>query len=312
MGKNPEDLAKSRKKREFVIQQFGAVPTSIWTVDYTWGKSTIELDERKQQAIAEEKHKKMDYNLKTFETQGGKIVQFNEMQDAFSMSSQNVRGKGAGLSTFPPDLCRKIVVFYSEEGDTILDPCAGHSSRLETVHKLNRNYIGYDICKPYILFCEEVKKKITDNQLFPSKYTITLRDQSSEKMSEEDNSIDLTFTSPPYWDLEYYNDDPRQLGYKKTYEEFLTGITSILAECYRVLKPNKFCVFNVNDFRKENKYYMYHAHIARIMEKVGFKLHDIIIILWKSCIGACFADQVWERKVTAKSHEFLIVGKKVQ
>lgn len=732
MGKTPEDLEKSRKKREFVIQQFGEVPTSVWPVDYSWGKSTLEFDERKQQKVAEEKHlKKMKYNLKTFETQDGKTVQFNEIQDAFSMSSQNVRGKGAGLSTFPPDLCRKIVIFYSEEGETILDPCAGHASRLETVYKLNRNYIGYDVCHEFCLFNERVKAKLLENQLFPSKYTITLHEQSSEKMVEESNSVALVMTSPPYWChlpgteiitkngmvlienlkksdyvythktrykpvlgvssrfvkepivlintwgnqnqikltknhklyvvkkklcpyfikhkqnckpecaylrcgtnikhkcieaykqyspvwikarklekgdfliypinkivndiktikisnyvtnlkviknqvilnnnqygnssmsniipinddfirlcgyylaegscgdescitfsfhkkeinfindvkklfknlwnikgkvyiqgnaahlkfyktplcslfkilfgeysyelhipeflmllpekkqmllvetyyygdgckvrksgydftstsgilieqikqillrnniiagtfktdkskdrmfigrqlikkrhivyglsftamtelekfklfiqykrlrkkankiqigkpyafifkdhlylpirkistkqysgkvyncevaddnsfmlsncashncIEYYDDNPAQLGYHHTYEEFLAGITRVLSECYRVLKPDKFCVFNVNDFRKEGKYYMYHAHIARIMEKVGFKLHDIIIIPWQSCIGACFADQIWSRKVTAKKHEYLIVGKKL-
>jgi len=287
MGKTQEDLENSRKKREFVIEQFGEVPTSIWPVDYSWGKSTLELDERKQQKIAEEKHKKMKYNLQTFETQNGEVVEFNQIQDAFSMSSQNVRGKGAGLSTFPPDLCRKITVFYSNEGDTILDPCCGHASRLETVHKLNRHYIGYDVCHAFCVFNEKVKEKLLSDQLFPSQYTITLREQSSEKMVEKDASIDLVFTSPPYHDIEFYDDNPAQLGYKKTYEEFLAGITRVLSECYRVLKPNKFCVFNVNDFRKDNKYYIYHADIARIMEQVGFKLWDIVIIPWKSCIGQC-------------------------
>lgn len=311
MGKTIEDLEKSRNFRAKVIKLWGDIPTSVWGVDYSWGKSTIEFDERKQQKVAEEKHlKKMKYNLQTFEATNGETITFNQQLDSFSMSSQNIRGKGAGLSTFPPDLCRKIVLYYTEEEDTILDPCCGHASRLETVHNLKRHYIGYDVCHEYILFCEEVKKKITENQLFPSSCTITLREQTSEKMVEENNSIDCVMTSPPYWDLEYYDDSPLQLGYKKTYEQFLEGISKILSESYRVLKQNKFCIFNINDFRKEKKYYMYHAHIAQLMQKVGFKLWDIIIIPWSSCIGSCFAEQVWSRKITAKKHEFLIIGKK--
>lgn len=309
MGKTTEDLEKSRQRRAEVIKIWGDVPTSVWNIDYSWGKSTIEFG-HKQQEVAEEKHKKMKYNLKTFETQDGKTVTFNEPLDAFSMSSQNVRGKGAGLSTFPPDLCRKITTYYSEEGETILDPCCGHASRLETVHKLNRHYIGYDVCHEYILFCEEVKKKIIENQLFQSPYTITIREQTSEKMIEQENSIDCIMTSPPYFDTEFYDDSPFQLGYKKTYEQFLAGLTRVLSECYRVLKPERHCIFNVNDFRKDNKFYMYHAHTANIMQKVGFKLVDIIIIVWQSAIGAAFADQVWTRKVTAKKHEYLIVAKK--
>jgi len=601
MAKTQEDLDKSRKVRDEVIRKFGEVPTSIWNVDYHWGKSTMELDSRKQQVVAVEKHKKMDYNIKSFKNSKGEIVEHNEMLDAFSMSSQNVRGKGSGLSTFPPDLCRKIVTFYSEEGDTILDPCCvggetlistvsgdfpikdlvnktpyvfcfdgdkirirkalriwktykntkvikvildsyaiiyatpehmfmlrdgtykmakelklndslmpfyrrkdsnedrwclslnnqksikqshyvyeevfgekintkkycihhkdnnslndlpenleklkykehqktyqrignknnfygkkhtkntkikiglssknrnigrkhtkseikkmvlhkkdksyikkvvdllekniysrkeiakfvgvsrytvynivknmrnynhkvreviddnfymdvynisvdefhnyiangvvikncGHASRLETVHKLNRHYIGYDICHEFCLFNEKVKENLLSNQLFPSKYTITLREQTSEKMVEESNSIDLVMTSPPYFKIEHYDDNPLQLGLRGTYQDFLDALEAVIGECYRVLKSNKYCVFNVNDFRMDGKYHMYHADTARLMEKVGFKLHDIIIVPWQSCIGACFGGQVWSRKVTAKKHEFLIVGKKV-
>lgn len=309
MAKTSKDLEEGRKGKAHVLQQFGSVPTSVWDIDYSWGKSTLELDNRKQTQVAEDKHKKMSYNLKKFETLGGEQKEINQILDAFDMSSLNVRGKGSGVSTFPPDLCRKITNFYSEEGETVLDCCHGHASRVETVHKLNRHYIGYDIC--YNEFTNQVKEKLLSNQLFPSKYTITLRNQSSEKMEELDNSIDLIFTSPPYFSIEFYSDDPRQIGYNKTYEEFLAGLKRILAECYRVLKPGKICAFNVNDFRMDGKFYMFHADTARLMQEVGFKLHDIIIIVWGNCMGAAFANQVWERKITAKRNEFLVVGKKV-
>jgi len=312
MGKTPEDLEASRKKREFVIQQFGEVPTSVWNINYSKSKDdTILLESRGQNQVGEEKHKKMKYNLKTFENQSGETTEFNQMTKDFKMSSLNVRGKSSGLSTFPVDLCRKIVAFYSEEGDTILDPCAGRASRLPTVHKMNRNYIGYDVCHEFMEVNREIAKELTDNQLFKSPYTITLHEQTSEKMVESDESVDLVMTSPPYWDVEFYDDNPAQLGYKHTYLEFLEGIRRIMQESYRVLKPGKFCVFNVNDFRKEGDFYMYHADTARIMEEVGLKLCDIIIIPWSSCVGAAFADQVWQRKITAKKHEYLIVSRKI-
>ena len=111
--------------------------------------------------------------------------------------------------------------------------------------------------------------------------------------------------------VEYYDDNPLQLGLRSSYEKFLEGIKTILSECYRVLKQNKYCIWNINDFRMDGKYYMYHADIARIMQEVGFKLWDIVIIPWKSSIGACFADQVWSRKITAKKHEYLVCGKKI-
>ena len=315
MAKTKEDLAKSREIREEVIKKFGEVPTSIWTPDYGWGKHIIELDSRKQQAMAKKKHEKMDYgNEKSWDSKLDGNSK-DELAKAFGMSSQNVRGKQSGLSTFPPDLARRIVEFYSEKGDTVLDPCCGHNSRMQVTYEMERNYIGYDVCKEFMDFnrniADEIQGKGEQAVLFAPKSTIILREQSSERMIEDDNSIDMVYTSPPYYDIEYYDEHPDQLGYGHTYDEFMEGITRLLSESFRVLKNDKYCVWNINDFRKDGDYFMYHADIARAMERVGFKLWDIVIVAWKSCIGACFASQIVDRKINAKKHEFLIVGKKI-
>jgi len=316
MPKDIQSLSESRRIREQVIKKFGEVPTSIWIPDYNWGKDTIELDSRKQQAVAKKKHEKMKYgeDEPTLFGETKKGPTKSELAKAFGMSSQNVRGKQSGLSTFPPDLARRIVVYYSEKDDLILDPCCGHNSRMQVTYGLERNYIGYDICHEFMEFNRKVKETIMgkgeQGLLFTPKNTIILREQTSEKMVEDSDTIDMIYTSPPYWDVEFYDEHPDQLGYKKSYEQFLAGIKRILTECYRVLKPDKYCIFNINDFRKEGRYYMYHASIAKLMLDVGFRLWDMIIVPWQSCIGACFAGQVWERKITAKKHEYLIVGKK--
>jgi len=48
----------------------------------------------------------------------------------------------------------------------------------------------------------------------------------------------------------------------------------------------------------------------KAFQEVNFKLHDVIIIKWKSSLAQCFASQIEERKTTAKMHEYLIVGRK--
>lgn len=311
MAKTQEDLQESRKIREMVLNKYGFIPTSVIEPDYSWGKDIIEFEERKQQVKAEEKHSKMKYNIKSYTKSDGTVVEYNETQEAFSMSSQNVRGKQSGVSTFPPGLAKFIVEFYSNRGDTILDPCAGHNSRMQVTFSLDRNYIGYDVSKVFMEFNRKVKEQITTGQLFQSAYTITLREQSSEKMLEDSNSIDMIYTSPPYYCVEWYGDEPEQLGLSGSYEKFLERIKVIIAECYRVLKKDKYCIFNINDFRMDNKFFPYHADIMKLFVDVGFKLHDVIIVKWKSCIGQCFASQIEERKMAAKAHEYLVVGKKI-
>jgi DNA modification methylase len=295
MPKDIESLIKSRGTRQDIIDKYGEVPKSIWNIDYSIGKEVIEYETRKQNIKAVEKHKNMDYDKRLYK--------------AFSASSQNVRGKEGGLSTFPPDLAKRIVLFYSEKGDKILDPFAGHNSRMQVTNMCERHYTGYDVSKEFMEFNKQVENTIK-SELFYNGYDITLKEKSSEKLDELDNSIDLCYTSPPYYNIEWYGDEPEQLGKAKTYDDFLVLIKNCIAENYRILKPNKYCVYNINDFRSGGIFYPYHADITKIFQLVGFKLWDIIIINWKTAIGASFASQIEDRKITAKSHEYLIVGKK--
>ncbi len=300
MAKTQEDLDKSREIRKQIITKYGEVPTTIWNPNYGWGKHVHQLRSRGQNQVAQEKHKKMKYDRK--------------LSKAFKMSSINVRGKSAGVSTFPPDVAKRIVLFYSEKNDTVLDPCAGHNSRMQITYELERNYIGYDVSKEFMKFNRKVLNEITgkgsQKLLFQPKTSITLREQTSEKLVEDNDSIDMIYTSPPYWDLEYYGDEPEQLGYKHTYEEFLNKLQTIINECYRVIKKGKYCIFNINDFRKNSIYYTYHADVISLFRKAGFIIHDVVIIKWANALGACFASQVESRKVCAKIHEYLIIGKK--
>lgn len=306
VAKTHEDLKKSREIRRQIINKYGCVPTSIWEGTYNHDIEVIEYEERKRDVIGDKRHATMDYDKTD-----------KELVKAFGASARTVRGTSEDsiMSTFPPNLVKRVVEFYSEPGDTVLDPMAGHNSRMQMTHQCGRNYIGYDISKKFMEFNRDVASKITgqgeQGTLITSPYTITLREQSSEKLVEADNSVDLCFTSPPYYKVEYYTDEPEQMYFSKDYDDFLSRIEKVVAENYRVLKAGKYCVWNINDFRYGNRFYAYHSDIIKIFHKVGFRLWDCIIVKWPSSIGACFASQVEDRKTTAKMHEYIIVGKKV-
>lgn len=307
MAKTLEDVKKSREFRKSVIAKYGNVPTTVWEVPPFDNTGVIEYDSRKQAEVSIEKHKDMGYDHSD-----------SELKKAFNMSSRSVRGTSdeSGLSTFPPELARRIVKFWSEKGDMVLDPFAGHNSRMQVTFQLDRNYIGYDISKDFMQFNRDVASTINgevigkQSVLFGNNCTIALREQSSEKLVEADNSIDFVYTSPPYYKVEYYTDEKEQMYFSKDYNEFLSRMKVVIAECYRVLKSGKFIVFNVNDFRYNGKFHSYHADIIRLFEEVGFSMHDCVIIKWSNCMGACFASQIEERKMCAKQHEYLIVARK--
>ena len=299
MGKDIASLRQSREFRTRMKHKYGFIPSTVWDIRTSFNKDLIyEMEGRKQFNISD-----------TRQTQ--EVYKDPDMKKAFSMSSRTIRGtsENSGFSTFPPELAKKITLFYSERGDTVLDCFLGHVSRMQTVHNLDRHYIGYDISKKYCEFAREVAEKLQSG-LVTNNSRIIICEKNSENIHEADDSVDLIFTSPPYYKLEYYTDEPEQLYFSDSYEHFLSRMKIILAQCYRVLKKDKFCVFNVNDFRYKGLFYTYHSDIITLMKEVGFKMHDVVIVKWTCSLQTVFASQIEKNKICGKIHEFLIVGKK--
>jgi hypothetical protein len=48
-----------------------------------------------------------------------------------------------------------------------------------------------------------------------------------------DTSVHLVLTSPPYWTLKKYPDNPNQLGAMKSFDSFLDELDSVWCEAYR-------------------------------------------------------------------------------
>jgi hypothetical protein len=62
-----------------------------------------------------------------------------------------------------------------------------------------------------------------------------------------DESVHLVVTSPPYWTLKKYNDNPDQMGDVADYETFLDQLDKVWEHCLRVLVPGGRLVCVVGD-----------------------------------------------------------------
>ncbi len=88
-------------------------------------------------------------------------------------------------------------------------------------------------------------------------------------------SVHLVITSPPYWNLKKYNDSPAQMGHINNYEEFLSELSKVWHEVYRILVPGGRLVCVVGDVclsRRENGRHLVmplHADIQVICRKIG-------------------------------------------
>jgi DNA modification methylase len=107
-----------------------------------------------------------------------------------------------------------------------------------------------------------------------------------------DESVHLAVTSPPYWSLKRYNENPAQLGHISDYELFLAELTKVWKEVFRVLVPGGRLVCVVGDVclsRREHGRHLVmplHADITVICRKIGFD--NLNPVIWHKISNATF------------------------
>lgn len=106
----------------------------------------------------------------------------------------------------------------------------------------------------------------------------------------DDESVHLVVTSPPYWTLKEYLPHSDQLGSIADYEDFLTALDRVWAECLRVLVPGGRLVVVVGDVclsRKQHGRHMVmalHASIQEHCRALGFD--NLAPIIWHKIANA--------------------------
>ena len=59
----------------------------------------------------------------------------------------------------PVSLLKQLIEIFTDEGDVIIDPCAGSGSSLRAAYEMNRHSYGFEIEKK---FYNEAKKNMLD------------------------------------------------------------------------------------------------------------------------------------------------------
>jgi len=105
----------------------------------------------------------------------------------------------------------------------------------------------------------------------------------SRYMKEVPNeSVHLTITSPPYWQLKDYGNG-KQIGFNDNYEEYINNLNLVWNECHRVLHNGcRLCV-NIGDQFARSVYYGRYkvipirTEIIKFCESIGFDYMGAII-----------------------------------
>ena len=93
----------------------------------------------------------------------------------------------------------------------------------------------------------------------------------------EDLLIDTVFTSPPYYKLVKYGDDPNELGWEKTPEEYIERLSNILMKCYDRLKDTGSMFVNLGETYEDGQCLGITDMLVLELKRRGVRFIDRII-----------------------------------
>lgn len=188
---------------------------------------------------------------------------------------------GSAPTNFRPMNAKAIYERFAPKGGVIYDYCCGFGGRLlgALSSKNNYKYVGTDPNTETMYNLHRLGEYI--EMVTGRKDSYELHCCGSEDFKGPENSVDFAFSSPPYFDLEVYSDEPTQCFNKyPILEDWLEGyVRGTIKNIYRMLKPGCCYAVNIADFKvKGGKEVAYVDEWIRISTEEGMPLYDTVYL----------------------------------
>lgn len=239
--------------------------------------------------------KKITLQPKNFELETTTVWSFPE-RGKWATHNPSFRGNWA------PQIPRNLILRYSKPRDLVLDQMCGCGTTLIECKLTGRNAVGFDINPEMVEMVQKSLKFDLGDDIPGVDIEVNVGDARNLK-DIKDKSIDLIATHPPYVDIIKYSDGKIEgdLSNIHNIDRFCEEMKKVASECFRVLKPKKYCGILIGDTRRK-KYFTSIAY--RVMQDfidVGFKLkEDIIKHQWN-----CKSTPYWSQR--SKDYNFLLI-----
>jgi len=231
-----------------------------------------------------------------------KALRFNRAQHSTPYASEIIRSlsfaNGLGKVTmYRPMMAKKVVTYLAEKDKLkdvrVLDVCAGWGGRMigaksaespsfagvspsvagglrgELVSpSLKVHYTGIDPCVKTYAALRAIRDEL-------GLTNVTLINKPAEVALQEEQELgtyDIALTSPPYYNLEIYSDEPTQSVYAGGYQAWLD--TFLKPVIHGVIRLGvKYSCWSVKNFKTDKKYDLL-DDVIRIHSEHGWRLLD--------------------------------------
>ncbi len=207
-----------------------------------------------------------------------------------------------------PQIPNNLIRLYSKEGNTVLDPMVGSGTTMIEAKSLGRYGVGFDIHPEVVKLAQESCKFNCEKCYEP------VIKQGDARFLEfvEDASIDFIATHPPYLNIIKYGSKniDGDLSDISNIPKFCDEIEKVAHECYRVLRPGKYCAILIGDTRRRRHYVPLAFSVVQRFLKSGFILKEDVIKVQHNCSTTRYWS-AQEKDFLLIMHEHLFIFRKL-
>jgi DNA modification methylase len=181
----------------------------------------------------------------------------------------------------------RLVLFFTKEGNKVLDPFGGIGSTAKACALNNRICTSIELSEEWHNL--SIKRLETEVAVDSSADHIFINaDCIPTLKATESESFDFIVTSPPYWAIlnkkadhkvkkgrvdqnlaTNYSMNDKDLGNIERYEDFLdTLVTEVFQQCARILKEKRYMCIVVSDFRHKSEFISFHSDLIQQLSHI--------------------------------------------
>ena len=176
-----------------------------------------------------------------------------------------------GVSLLDPVLAEIANKWFGLDNCNTFDCFAGDSVFGYISDALGNTFTGIEL--------RQEQTDLNNQRLKGSKSKYICDDGQNVLKHIKEDSQDLLFSCPPYFDLEVYSDLKNDASNQKEYKDFLQILDNAFTRALTCLKENRFAVIVVGDIRdKKGFYYGFADDVKNIFIRNGAKLYNEMII----------------------------------
>jgi len=165
-------------------------------------------------------------------------------------------------------LTAHLTASYTEPGALVLDPFAGGPTRAVVTTHLGRRYLGVDLRPDQV---QVTQARLDALDLSQRARVLTADSTTFDWRAHIDARAAASISCPPYFNLERYSDDPRDLSMAPSYGAFLDMLGGVIDGLVPALAPGAFVAWIVGEVRdpRTGQTYFLPKNVRRLFEERG-------------------------------------------